>query len=287
MSMNRPSEVLFAAISLSPCRTWISTLFCPSAAVENTWDLRVGMVVFLSMSLVEMPPSVSMPKRQRRNVQQQDVLDLSGQDGRLDGGAHGHALHRVDAPLDLLAHHFSTNFWTSGMRVGPPTRMTLSILSWVRLASFSAFWTGARQRSTTGSISSSSVARVMVEARCFGPSASAEMKGRLISVDMVVESSILAFSQASRTLHMAILSEVRSTPDSFWNSWTTNFMRISSMSVPPSWVSPLVETTSKTPSREVHDGDIERSAAQVEDHDLLGRVLPCPDRRPERPRSAR
>ena len=46
-------------------------------------------------------------------------------------------------------------------------------------------------------VSSFSLARVRRMSRCFGPLASAVMKGRLICVSWVVESSILAFSAAS------------------------------------------------------------------------------------------
>ena len=74
------------------------------------------------------------------------------------------------------------------------------------------------------------------------------MNGRLISVCIVVESSILAFSQASRTLQNAMLSLARSIPVSFWNCPMTYLVRASSISDPPSWVSPDVDRTSKTPS---------------------------------------
>ena len=42
-------------------------------------------------------------QRQRRDVQQQHVLDLAGQDAGLDGGADGDDLVRVDALVRLLA----------------------------------------------------------------------------------------------------------------------------------------------------------------------------------------
>src|SRR6266851_8892769 len=45
----------------SPWRTWISTPGWLSEAVEKISDLRVGMVVFRSISLVNTPPRVSMP----------------------------------------------------------------------------------------------------------------------------------------------------------------------------------------------------------------------------------
>ena len=49
-----------------------------SAAVEKVSFLLVGMVVFFSMSLVMTPPSVSTPSAERRDVEQEDVLDVAG-----------------------------------------------------------------------------------------------------------------------------------------------------------------------------------------------------------------
>ena len=54
--------------------------------------------------------------------------------------------------------------------------------------------------SMIGLINSSNFALVKVIARFFGPEASDAIKGRLISVETVVDSSIFAFSPASRTL---------------------------------------------------------------------------------------
>ena len=51
------------------------------------------------------------------------------------------------------------------------------------------------------------------------------------------------------------------------------WIRASSQSSPPRWVSPLVERTSKTPSADVEDRDVERAAAEVEDGDLLVLLL--------------
>ena len=50
------------------------------------------------------------------------------------------------------------------------------------------------------------------------------------------------------TLQNAMLSLARSIPVCFWNSPMTYLVRASSMSDPPSWVSPDVDRTSKTPS---------------------------------------
>ena len=73
------------------------------------------------------------------------------------------------------------------------------------------------------------------------------MNGRLISVSITVESSIFAFSAASRTLVIAVLSWDRSIPSFFLNSSTTKSMTALSMSVPPRCVSPDVLITSNTP----------------------------------------
>ena len=83
---------------------------------------------------------------------------------------------------------------TAGMRVMPPTRTTWSTSL---PASDSACLTGPTTRSSRSEVSSASFARVSLMSRCFGPASVAVMKGRLICVSCVVESSILAFSAAS------------------------------------------------------------------------------------------
>ena len=64
MSANskRPKVLLLAAIGRSPCNTCISTEGWLSLAVENTWLLDVGIVVFLLIIVVNTPPKVSIPK---------------------------------------------------------------------------------------------------------------------------------------------------------------------------------------------------------------------------------
>ncbi len=62
VSWNLPKVRLSLAIGRSPWSTWISTETWPSAAVEKTSVFRVGMVVFRSMSTVDTPPRVSMPR---------------------------------------------------------------------------------------------------------------------------------------------------------------------------------------------------------------------------------
>src|SRR5258708_21630178 len=68
------------------------------------------------------------------------------------------------------------------------------------------------------STSASNLARVSFMVKCLGPEASAVMNGRLISVCVVDDSSIFAFSADSLSRCSASLSRRRSMPCSFWNS---------------------------------------------------------------------
>ena len=88
--------------------------------------------------------------------------------------------------------NFLTVSCTSGIRVCPPTRITSPTWSVVTFASSIALRTGPIVRSTRSPTSCSSLARVNVIARCFGPEASAVMNGRLTSVCCVVDSSTFA-----------------------------------------------------------------------------------------------
>ena len=147
-----------------------------------------------------------------------------------------------------LPNRALTVSWTLGTLVDPPTRMTSSISAAVSPASLRAFWQGIFVLSMRSSISCSKAALVRVICRCFGPVASAEMNGRLISVDVELESSILAFSAASFSLWRAILSVERSIPVSFLKELTIHSMILWSKLSPPRCVSPFVDLTSKTPS---------------------------------------
>ena len=61
-SLNWPRDLLSLANCLSPCTTLMSTAVWLSAAVEKIWLFFVGIVVFLSISLVATPPIVSMER---------------------------------------------------------------------------------------------------------------------------------------------------------------------------------------------------------------------------------
>ena len=56
-----PISLLSLANCLSPCNTFISTEVWKLPAVVKIWLYLVGIVVFLSIILVETPPTVSIP----------------------------------------------------------------------------------------------------------------------------------------------------------------------------------------------------------------------------------
>ena len=114
-------------------------------------------------------------------------------------------------------------------------------------ASRIAFWQGTRQAWIRLCASCSNCERVSVLTKCFGTPPSAEMYGRLISVDVVLESSIFAFSAASLRRCIAIGSLERSMPSSALKPCTSQSMITWSKSSPPRCVSPFVESTSNTP----------------------------------------
>ena len=96
-------------------------------------------------------------------------------------------------------------------------------------------------------VSDSSLALVSLKMKCLGPEASAVKKGRLTSVWVDWDNSILAFSAAYLSLWIAVLSFETSSPDCFLNSSSKNLWTIPSISYPPQAVSPLVALTSMTP----------------------------------------
>ena len=212
--------MLSIAISLSPCNTWTSTDVCPSAAVENTCDFFVGIVVFLSINFVNTPPYVSIPND--NGVTSSNTKSLTSPDNTPPWIAAPIATH--SSGLIPLSGSFPVIFltisWTHGTLVDPPTNKTLEISSAVNLASFKAFSTGILVESTKSLIKSSNFALVKVISICFGPDWSAVINGKLIWVCCIPESSIFAFSAASFNLCIAILSVDKSIPSDFLNSET-------------------------------------------------------------------
>ena len=102
--------------------------------------------------------------------------------------------------LDSLPKNFSTALCMAGILVIPPTSITSFISVVLIFASFTANLHGAIVCSTKSIIRFSNCDLEIVLTKCFGPEASAVIKGRFISLSITVESSILAFSAASRNL---------------------------------------------------------------------------------------
>ena len=130
----------------------------------------------------------------------------------------------------------------------PPTSTTWSMFFTSMPASLRTARTGFLVRSNKSAVICSNCERDKVSSKCNGPSALAVMYGKLIDVDIELESSIFAFSAASRRRCIAILSFDKSTPCAFLNDVTIQSTTALSQSSPPRWLSPLVALTSTTPS---------------------------------------
>ena len=217
---NIPRVLLSLANSLSPWRTWTSTEVWLSAAVEKIWLFLVGMVVFLSMITVFTPPMVSIPSE--RGVTSRRSKPLTSPPSTPPWRAAPIATHSSGLiPLNgSLPLNFWIASWTAGILVEPPTSKILSISFIERPESFIAWRTGPIVASTRSAVISLNLALVRVVSRCLGPVASAVINGREIWAVVIPERSIFAFSAASLTLCIAILSFERSIPVSLLN-WAT------------------------------------------------------------------
>ena len=180
----------------------ISTALWLSAAVENIWLFFVGIVVFLSISLVATPPIVSIESESgvtsRRRISPAPASPASFPpctDAPIATHSSGLSDLLGSCPVSCL-----TLSCTAGIRVEPPTSNTFPSSEAVMPASLSAFCTGVAVASTRSCVSSSNLALERSMSKCFGPSAVAVMNGRLIFVVVADESSFFAFSAASFNL---------------------------------------------------------------------------------------
>ena len=173
------------------------TAFWLSSAVENTWLFLVGIVVLRSMMRVNTPPSVSMPSDSGVTSSSSTSLTSPCSTPAWIAAPIATTSSGLTPLCGSLPKNCFTTSWIFGMRVMPPTSTTSPISPAVRPASFSALRHGSMVFWTRSSTSASNLARVSFIVRCFGPVWSAVMKGRLISVCVVDDNSILAFSAAS------------------------------------------------------------------------------------------
>ena len=195
----------------------------------------VGIVVFRSIRGSRTPPKVSIPNV--RGVTSSKTISLATSPAIIPACiAAPIATASIGSTPDSasLLTNSLTNFLTRGILVGPPTITILRISELVSFASSSAFRTEGLHRSTIGPINSSNLALVILNSRFFAPEeGSCEMKGKLTSVSITVDNSILAFSAASLILVIAVVSCERSTPSFFLNSSAIKLIRTVSISVPP------------------------------------------------------
>jgi hypothetical protein len=187
-------------------------------------------------------------ERQRRDVEQEDVLDLALEHTALDRGADGDDLVRVDALVGLLADQVLDLLDDRGHARHAADEHDVVDLRLVDAGVLEALLRRPTVRASRSAVSSLSFARVSCRSRCFGPSCVAVMNGRLICVVIVDDSSIFAFSAASYRRCSAIRSAARSMPWSLLNSATIQSTIALSKLSPPRWLSPFVAFTSKTPS---------------------------------------
>ena len=213
-----PNETLSATIGRSPWTTLIVTAVWLSAAVVKVLSLDVGIVVFLSIIGSRTPPNVSIPNV--NGVTSSSTISLSTSPAIIPAWiAAPNATASIGSTPDsgFFPTAFSTNFFTIGILVGPPTSTILVISEVDILASSIALSIEVLHFSTNGVTRLSTLALVN-----FTWSVVFSWKyGKFISVSITPESSILAFSQASWSRAMASLSLERSIPSFFLNSSLT------------------------------------------------------------------
>ena len=176
--------------------------------------------MFLSISLVHTPPKVSIPKES--GVTSSNNTSLTSPESTPPWIAapiatHSSGLMPLKGSLPVI---FLTSSITAGIRVEPPTKITLSISEYESLASSIAFFIGITVASTKSAVIASNFCLVKSTSKCLGPVASAVIKGRLMLVLLIPESSIFAFSAASFNLCIASLSPDKSMPSLVLNSET-------------------------------------------------------------------
>jgi len=119
-------------------------------------------------------------------------------------------LEKTGHPTDKIEYILKGGTWNA---------YPLRYQYWFILESFKACSTGFLHLPTMPSTISSNLLLLNFNCKCFGPFAPAEINGRLISVSIVVDNSILAFSAASLTLCIAVASSFISIPVSYSNSF--------------------------------------------------------------------
>ncbi|CAM5721770.1 hypothetical protein SFUMM280S_02052 [Streptomyces fumanus] len=152
-----------------PTEGWLSV------AVVKISERRVGIVVLRSISLVMMPPLVSMPRESGVTSSSSTSLTSPRSTPAWRAAPTATTSSGLTPLCGSLPVRSRTRSVTAGIRVEPPTRMTWSIAESFTPASLTAWWNGVRQRSSRSAVSSWNWARVSFSSRCSGPSAEAVM----------------------------------------------------------------------------------------------------------------
>jgi hypothetical protein len=165
-----------------------------SSAVEKTWLFLVGIVVLRSIRRVNTPPSVSMPSDSGVTSSSSTSLTSPCSTPAWIAAPMATTSSGLTPLCGSLPKKSFTVSLTLGMRVMPPTRTTSSISRRGEAGILQRLLAGLDGALIQIVDQRSSLARVSFMLRCFGPLASAVMNGRLISVCVALDSSILAFS---------------------------------------------------------------------------------------------
>ena len=210
------------------------------------------------------------------------------QHAALNGSADGDALIGVDA-LERLACpvSFLTASCTAGIRVEPPTIRTLSSVGGLQAGVSQSLADGAH-----GALDQVSGQLVELGAgqrhiQVLGAGGIGGDEGQVdVGGGGAGQLDLSLLSRFLQTLQQPSYPCAGRCCSRVWKSSAIQLMMRWSKSSPPRWLSPLVARTSGNAVAHLDDGDIEGTAAQVVDHDLLV-VLPYRCRRPEKQRSAR
>ena len=169
VSSNMPSFLFCAAISRSPWNTWICTDGWLSSAVVKISERLVGIVVLRSISLVMMPPLVSMPRdsgvtsSSRTSLTSPFSTPACSAAPTATTSSGFTPLFGSRPPVSSL-----TSSVTAGMRVEPPTSTTWSMSAILTPASLITWLNGARQRSSRSEVIRWNSARDSVSSRNSG-----------------------------------------------------------------------------------------------------------------------
>ena len=149
VSSKVPSGLLSRVNSRSPWKTWIATDGWLSSAVVKVSLRLVGMAVLRSMSLVMMPPLVSIPRLSGVTSMSRTSLRSPFSTPAWRAAPTATTSSGLTPLLGSLPPvSFLTSSLTAGMRVDPPTSTTWEMSPTLMPASLMTSWNGFLVRSS-------------------------------------------------------------------------------------------------------------------------------------------